>query len=89
MELKFPLGVDFFSKIRESDYYYIDKTAFIRDLLDKQFEVTLITRPRRFGKSLMMSMLEEFFDINRDSRAYFDGLTISADSELCGEWMNQ
>jgi len=58
-------------------------------LLSQNFEVNLITRPRRFGKTLMMSMLEDFFDIGRDSREDFKGLAISQDSELCAKWMNQ
>lgn len=89
MSIRFPLGLDNFSKIREGNYYYIDKTELIAELLNKEFEANLITRPRRFGKTLTMSMLEDFFDIDRDSRAHFDGLRISEDAELCKEWMNQ
>lgn len=89
MRLSLPLGIDDFAKIRENHYYYVDKTAFIRELLETQFEANLITRPRRFGKSLTISMLEDFFDISRNSKAHFDGLEISRDKELCENWMNQ
>jgi len=89
MGIKIPLGIESFGEIRDGDYYYVDKTAFIREILSPKFEVNLITRPRRFGKSLMMSMLEDFFDISRDSRAHFDGLVISKEKELCEKWMNQ
>lgn len=89
MAIVFPLGIDSFSKLRENGNYYIDKTDFIRELLGKQFEANLITRPRRFGKTLTMSMLEDFFDIGRDSKKHFEGLAISGDSEICGRWMNQ
>lgn len=89
MGIVFPLGYDEFSRIREENFYYVDKTGFIRELLDRKFQANLITRPRRFGKSLTMSMLEDFFDISRDSRAHFAGLKIAQDSALCGEWMNR
>ncbi|MCL2059959.1 MAG: ATP-binding protein, partial [Oscillospiraceae bacterium] len=71
-----PIGIDNFRKIRETDRYYIDKTLFIRDFIEAGDEVSLITRPRRFGKTLNMTMLREFFDITKDSRAIFDGLEI-------------
>lgn len=89
MEIKIPLGIEDFAEMRGEHYYYIDKTAFIRELLCKPFKANLITRPRRFGKSLTMSMLEDFFDIRRDSRAHFEGLAIAGETALCGEWMNQ
>lgn len=88
MNLSLPLGIDDFNKIREENYYYIDKTNFIKQLLSTRFEANLVTRPRRFGKTLTMSMLEDFFDISRDSRAHFDGLDISRETALCKEWMN-
>ena len=89
-ELKIPVGVSDFEKIREENYYYIDKTGLIVELLkDRPAEVTLITRPRRFGKTLGMSMLESFFDIRKDSQALFEGLRICEDTELCQRWMNQ
>lgn len=89
MNLSLPLGIDDFAKIREDGFYYIDKTAFIIELLSTRFEANLITRPRRFGKSLTMSMVEDFFDISRDSKAHFDGLEISKETKLCEEWMNK
>ena len=88
-KLEIPLGYDEFKRIREENFYYVDKTEFIRELLSKSFQANLITRPRRFGKTLTMSMLEDFFDISRDSRARFDGLKISGYTELCSKWMNQ
>lgn len=89
MSIKLPLGMEDFTEIREENYYYIDKTAFIRELLSCQFKANLVTRPRRFGKSLTMSMLDDFFDIGRDSKAHFKGLKISEEKLLCKEWMNQ
>lgn len=84
-----PLGVDSFEELRNDGYFYIDKTRFIEMLLRDRFKVNLLTRPRRFGKTLTMSMLADFFDIRKDSRAIFDGLYISGCTELCREWMNQ
>ncbi len=89
MNVKLPVGIDNFSKIRDGGFYFIDKTGLIKELLDKEFEANLITRPRRFGKTLTMSMLEDFFDISRDSKAHFEGLKISEETELCQKWMNQ
>ena len=89
-DLKIPVGISDFAKIRNYDYYYVDKTGLIEDLLEKETaEVTLITRPRRFGKTMGMSMLANFFDIRKDSQAMFDGLEISKNEALCSEWMNQ
>ena len=89
-DLKIPVGVSDFAKIRNYKYYYVDKTGLIEDLLEKETaEVTLITRPRRFGKTMGMSMLANFFDIRRDSKAIFEGLEISQNTELCSQWMNQ
>ena len=76
MRKKLPIGIDSFNKIRETDRYYIDKTLLVRDFIESDDEVALITRPRRFGKTLNMTMLREFFDITKDSRAIFDGLEI-------------
>lgn len=88
--LNIPVGVSDFREIRQNGYYYIDKSGLIRELLkNTATKVTLITRPRRFGKTLSMSMLENFFDIRKDSRAWFEGLEIARDSELCQAWMNQ
>lgn len=89
MNIKLPIGIENFAKLRDRGFYYVDKTAFIRELLEQEFEAYLITRPRRFGKSLTMSMLEDFFDISRDSRVHFEGLEISKETSLCNEWMNQ
>lgn len=88
-KVNLPYGIDNFAKVRESNCYYIDKSGFIKELLDRTFDVNLITRPRRFGKTLTMSMLAEFFDIRKDSRKMFEGLEIAKDTELCAEWMNQ
>jgi len=68
MSVSLPVGLENFSEIQEEHYYYIDKTKFIKELLGKKFKATLITRPRRFGKTLTMSMLEDFFDISHDRR---------------------
>lgn len=89
MGIKIPLGIENFAEMRENGYYYIDKTAFIKELLGQQFKANLVTRPRRFGKSLTIGMLEDFFDIRRDSRAHFEGLEISKEDALCKEWMNR
>ena len=89
-DLKVPVGISDFAKIRKYDYYYVDKTGLITDLLEKETaEVTLITRPRRFGKTMGMSMLANFFDIRKDSQEMFEGLEISKNTALCSEWMNQ
>ena len=89
-DFKIPVGISDFAKIRKYDYYYVDKTGLIADLLEKETaEVTLITRPRRFGKTMGMSMLANFFDIRKDSQAMFEGLEISKNTALCSEWMNQ
>ena len=89
-DLKIPVGISDFAKIRNYDYYYVDKTGLIADLLEKETaEATLITRPRRFGKTMGMSMLANFFDIRKDSKAMFEGLEISKNETLCSEWMNQ
>lgn len=85
-----PIGISEFEKIRKNDYYYVDKTELIRALVKTEpAEITLFTRPRRFGKTLVMSMLASFFDIRRDSRALFEGLKIAEDQKLCELWMNQ
>lgn len=88
--LNIPVGVSNFEEIRKNGYYYIDKSGLIGELLSRRGpEVTWITRPRRFGKTLGMSMLENFFDIRKDSRALFEGLEIAGDQALCDAWMNQ
>ena len=88
-QLNFPVGISDFKKIRENDYYYIDESGLIKELLKRESaEVTLITRPRRFGKTMGMSMLAHFFDIRSDNRRLFDGLEITYDEALCSAWMN-
>ena len=86
--LKLPVGIDDFRKLRESHFYYVDKTRLIEQLLLNWSEVTLFTRPRRFGKTLNMSMLKSFFDIGTD-KTLFDGLYISGNKELCDEYMGK
>ena len=86
--LKLPVGIDDFRKLRESDFYYVDKTRLIEQLLLNWSEVTLFTRPRRFGKTLNMSMLKSFFEIGTD-KTLFDGLYISGNKELCDEYMGK
>lgn len=89
-DISVPIGNSDFREIREEGYYYIDKTGLIEELLHKQgTKITLITRPRRFGKSLGMSMLAHFFDIREDSRRLFEGLKVSGNKELCEKWQNQ
>lgn len=90
MGLNIPVGISDFEKIRSNGYYYVDKSGMLTELLKTEStEVTLITRPRRFGKTLGMSMLSSFFDIRKDSRALFDGLEITGHTVLCDKWMNQ
>ena len=76
-KITLPIGMSNFTEIRKNHYYYIDKTELIENLLQNNLSKgTLITRPRRFGKTLAMCMLADFFDIRKDSRALFDGETI-------------
>ena len=84
--MKLPVGIDDFRKLRESDFYYVDKTRLIEQILQSWSEVTLFTRPRRFGKTLNMSMLKSFFEIGTD-KSLFEGLYISGNKELCEEYM--
>lgn len=89
-EVNIPVGTSDFAEIRREGYYYIDKSGLIEELLrGKSTKVTLITRPRRFGKTLAMNMLAEFFDIQKDSRELFLGLSVENNEELCREWQNQ
>lgn len=88
MKTKLPIGIDGFEKIRTNDFYYADKTLFIKELLQNWGEVNLFTRPRRFGKSLNMSMLKCFFEIGGD-RALFNGLNIIREKELCEKYMGK
>ena len=80
--LKLPVGVDSFEKIRRNRFYYIDKTKLIEQLVEMGGEVTLFTRPRRFGKTLNMSMLRSFFEIGADA-LLFEGLYIAKNKSLC------
>ena len=76
--LNIPVGISDFEKIRKNQYYYIDKTGLINGLLQNEpAEVTLITRPRRFGKTLAMSMFASFLDIRKNNRTLFEGLEVS------------
>ena len=88
MRKKFPIGIDGFEKIRTNDFYYVDKTLFIKELLQNWGEVNLFTRPRRFGKTLNMSMLKCFFEIGSEP-ALFDGLKIVQEKELCEKYMGR
>ena len=89
-KVNIPVGRSDFEHIRKNDFYYIDKTGLIEELLKTDAtQVTLITRPRRFGKTLGMNMMAEFFDIQKDSHALFEGLSISENKALCKDWMNQ
>lgn len=87
-KLKLPVGIENFEEIRKSGFYYIDKTRFIEQLLQNWGKVNLFTRPRRFGKTLNMSMLKSFFEIGTDT-SLFEGLYISNNTELCNEYMGK
>ncbi len=88
--LNIPVGISDFERIRELNYYYVDKTGLIKTLLQGEMDqVTLITRPRRFGKTMAMNMVASFLDIRKDSKELFDGLEISKEKEICKNWMNQ
>lgn len=85
---KIPVGIDSFEKIRKYGFYYIDKTRLIEQIMQNWSEVSLFTRPRRFGKTLNMSMLRSFFELGTD-KSLFDGLYISKNKELCEEHMGK
>lgn len=85
---KMPIGIDDFEEMITQDFYYVDKTGMIKELLENWGKVNLFTRPRRFGKSLNMSMLQRFFEIGAD-RNLFEGLVISNEEKLCKEYMGQ
>lgn len=87
-KLMLPTGIEDFKEIRTDGYYYVDKTALIEQVLDKRSKVTLFTRPRRFGKTLNMSMLRYFFETGTDSKL-FNGLYISQNAELCEKYMGK
>ena len=88
MRKKLPIGIDGFEKIRTNDFYYADKTLFIKELLQNWGEVNLFTRPRRFGKTLNMSMLKCFFETGKDPEL-FEGLKIAQEKELCEKYMGK
>lgn len=85
---KLPIGIENFEKLRKNGFYYVDKTGLIRELLQNPAEVTLFTRPRRFGKSLNISMMKCFFELDGD-KGIFDGLEIMQEKELCEEYMGK
>ena len=87
-KLKLPVGIDNFEKLRKENFYYVDKTRLIIDILGNWGEVNLFTRPRRFGKTLNMSMLKYFFEVGTD-KTIFDGLAISREKALCDEHMGK
>ena len=90
MSIRIGVGREDFDWLRKNGSYYVDKTALIYELVhNTDNAVSLFTRPRRFGKTLNMSMIESFFDINRDSREVFDGLDITRYDDFCEAWMNQ
>ena len=88
MRKKLPIGIDGFEKIRTNDFYYVDKTLFIKELVENWGEVNLFTRPRRFGKTLNMSMLKSFFEAGSDP-ALFEGLKIAEEKSLCEKYMGK
>lgn len=90
MAFKVGVGKSDFEEIRKSDNYYVDKTDIMYELVEEtDHKVTLFTRPRRFGKTLTMSMMLNFFSIRKDSRSIFEGLKITEHKEFCEKWMNQ
>lgn len=86
--LKLPVGIEDFQEIRQFDFYYVDKTKLIEQLLEQWGKVNLFTRPRRFGKTLNMSMLRYFFEIGTD-KTLFEGLYISQNKQLCEMYMGR
>lgn len=84
-----PIGISDFEEVINNKLFYVDKTGLIEDLLSSHCKVTLFTRPRRFGKTLAISMLENFFNITKNSKELFTGLKISKNVELCNNYMNQ
>ena len=88
MRKKLPVGIENFEEFSSEDFYYVDKTMFIKELLQNWGKVNLFTRPRRFGKSLNMSMLKCFFEIG-SVPALFDGLKIMHETELCEKYMGK
>jgi len=90
MAIRVFVGGENFDELRKSGCYYVDKTELLYELIqNSKNKVTLFTRPRRFGKTLTMRMMESFFDIRRDSRVVFEGLAVIKHEDFCAEWMNQ
>ncbi len=85
---KLPIGIEFFKTFKRDHFYYVDKTGFIRDLIESRGSVNLITRPHRFGKSLNLDMLKAFFEIGTDP-TLFDGLEIAEETEICEQYMGK
>lgn len=85
---KLPVGIESFEEIRKDGFYYVDKTGIIRELLENWGKANHFTRPRRFGKTLTMSMLKSFFEIGSD-KCLFDGLEISKETALCENYMGR
>ena len=85
---KLPIGIEDFKKIRTEGFYYVDKTGMITELLNNWGEINLFTRPRRFGKSLNMSMLKYFFSFGCDPEL-FQGLAVAEERELCEHYMGK
>ena len=85
---KLPVGIENFEEIRKEGFYYVDKTGLIRDLLNNWGKVNLFTRPRRFGKTLNMSMMKSFFEVGGD-KSVLDGLAISREKALCETYMGK
>ena len=87
-KMKLPIGIEFFKDFKTEHFYYVDKTGFIRDLINTRGSVNLFTRPRRFGKSLNMDMLKTFFEIGTDP-SLFEGLEISKEAAICQQYMGK
>lgn len=85
---KLPVGIENFEEFQRENFYYVDKTLFIKELLQNREKMNLFTRPRRFGKTLNMNMLKYFFEIGSDANL-FEGLTIAKEKELCEKYMGQ
>ena len=87
MQWKIPIGMEFFDQLRENGYYFVDKTPFLQEFLRNHAAVTLLTRPRRFGKTLLLSMMQRFLDLKdaEENRKLFDGLAVSQDAEAMAE----
>ena len=89
MKKALPIGIEFFEEMITKDYFYIDKTLLIKEILDMKSKVTLITRPRRFGKTLNMSMLRCFLDVHQEQRELFDGFKIMQYQDIVETYQNK